>query len=322
MNLRLATRKSALALAQSRQVAETLQKNHPGLTVELVELSSLGDDKPDEAIAQLGQEGVFVKALEQALRDGKADLAVHSLKDVPTDPTPGLTLAAFLERGDPRDVLIAKDPKALLDAPQGKKIGTSSLRRKAYLKRLLPGVEIEAVRGNLDTRIDKALSGELDGVVVSLAGLTRLGRQDVPHHVFAVEDVPPAVGQGVIAVQCREDDKALQEKLSALNHHPTELFARCEREFLREMSGGCLVPIGAQTSFFEDRDLLLEGWIADPDGDLAFHGSHHQRKEAPEAIGAILASRLLQHGGRVILNKIRGIEETTEGGDSAEEPAG
>lgn len=323
MTLRIATRQSPLALAQCALVQDALKKHHPGLTLEVIAMDSAADEDTGARIASFGQEGVFVKALEEALLSGKADIAVHSLKDVPTTLDPALTLGAYLEGEDPRDVLVAKDPAALLKNPQGKRIGTSSLRRKALLSRAVPGLVMEDLRGNLNTRLEKALNGELDGVVVALAGLKRLGRTDVPHHVFSETELPPAVGQGVITVQCRTNDTKTLALLAPLNHTPTAQKSRAAREFLREIQGGCLVPAGVRAEFVEDGlDLLLEAWVASPEGDLLVHGSHAQRKEAPEAIGSILASRLWQHGARQIIHRLRGVEEKTDEGDSAIEPSG
>jgi len=232
------TRGSALALAQTQLVADAL-----GVEVELRTISTAGD-RSDRPIAQLG-DGAFVRAIEDALRSGEIDLAVHSLKDLPTDERPGLTIAAILERADPRDVLITRSRGGLATLPQGAVVGTSSPRRAAFISALRPDVEVRDIRGNVDTRMRKVSEGDYDAALLALAGLARLGIEVAPSEVLPLEDCPPAPGQGALAIQCRADDRSTIALAAALDDTDARAAVTAERALLREMGASCETPLGA-----------------------------------------------------------------------------
>jgi len=236
--LKLGTRGSLLATTQSRQVATAITEA-TGWSVDLVIISTRGDRVQDRPLQEVGGKGLFTAELEEALRSGAVDLAVHSLKDMPTDDAPGLTIQAIPRREDPRDVLVGSALDAL--AP-GAVVGTGSIRRRLQLLRLRPDLQIRGIRGNVDTRIQKVRDGLYDAVVLAAAGLARLGRLDEADHVFAVEEMVPAVGQGALAVQCRREDPRVQRVLDAVHHPETATCVAAERSFLHTVSGGCSAP--------------------------------------------------------------------------------
>ena len=286
-SLRLATRGSQLSIAQSDLAAAALRAADPSLDVEYVLVRTEGDIDRTSPLHTIGGRGVFVRAIEQALLDGRADIAMHSLKDVPTAPVEGLTLAAILTRGDPRDVLVASEGRRLAELPAGARVGTGSVRRKLLLHLLRPDLDIVEIRGNVDTRMAKVASGEYDAVVVAAAGLDRLGRLDEATQVFEALEFLPSPGQGAIAVQCREDDAATVERLLAVDDPATRAAVEAERGFLAELGAGCTLPVGAFAQV--DGDLIAVRAML---GDDAAEHARFGDAAGPSADGADLGRGL------------------------------
>jgi hydroxymethylbilane synthase len=295
--LRLATRGSALALAQSRLVVEGLRAAWPELPVELVTVVTEGDRRRDVPAAALGGKGIFTAAVQQAVLDGQADLAVHSAKDLPAAQVPGLVLAAVPERDDPRDVLVGRQRLGGLDdlAP-GARVGTGSPRRVALLQFLRPDLEVVPLRGNVDSRVRRVHGGELDAVVLAAAGLRRLG--------LAAEAVPldpetftPAPGQGTLAVEAREDDTRALGLLGALTHRPSRVALRAEQSFLRRLGGSCTLPAGALLRPLDTGPLELHGFLSALDGKGLVRERLRGPADDPEGLGRALADRLLDACG-------------------------
>jgi hydroxymethylbilane synthase len=299
--LRVATRGSALALAQARIVADGLQAAWPGLEVTLVRVVTEGDRRRDQATSQLGGKGVFTAAVQQAVLDGRADLAVHSAKDLPAGQTSGLALAAVPRREDPRDVLVTAgageasgggaDP---LDAlPTGSRVGTGSPRRVALLSWLRPDLELVPLRGNVDTRVGKVAAGELDAVVLAASGLRRLGLPAGATGQLDPEVFTPAPGQGCLAVEARAGDRRVVDLLAALTHEPSRAALEGERAFLSRLGGSCTLPAGALLTVAADGALEARGFLAALDG----KGLVRERLSGPPgdaaALGRALADRLL-----------------------------
>lgn len=290
--LRLATRGSRLALAQCALAAEALRAADPGLDVELVEVRTEGDADRETPLHVLGGRGVFVRAVERALLGGEADAAMHSLKDVPTAPAEGLTLAAILPRGDPRDALVASRGRRLAELPPGARVGTGSVRRRLLIGALRPDLEVAEIRGNVDTRLRKVAGGEYDAAVLAAAGLDRLGRLGEATQVFGAEAFLPSPGQGAIAVQCRADDAPTLARLRAADDAPTRAAAEAERGFLAELGAGCALPAGAFARL--DGDLLaLRAMLGGEDGAPARFGDAAGPAAEAETLGRGLARRLL-----------------------------
>lgn len=299
----LATRGSKLALAQAETIAAMLRAAHAGLEVELQIIQTKGDLVLDRALSRIGDKGLFVKEIEQALLDHTADLAVHSCKDLPSVLPDQLILAAFPRRADPRDVLISRHNLRLQDLPTGAIIGTSSLRRACQIRHLRPDVQVIDLRGNVDTRLRKAQSEDYDAIILAAAGLERLDLSDAVTEVFAPETVLPAVAQGALAVECRADDAEVRELLAALNDATTEQVVRAERAFLARLEGGCQVPIAAHATI-DGAALQLHGLIGTPDGAQVVRGERTGTLDDPTAIGVGLAEELLHQGGAAILERL------------------
>jgi hydroxymethylbilane synthase len=268
--LRLGTRRSALATTQSQLVAELLRR-HAGRDVELVEVVTRGDVST-APLSVIGGTGVFASALREALLAGEVDLAVHSLKDLPTAPAPGLVVAAVPPREDPRDVLVTGAPGGLAGLPRGARVGTGSPRRAAQLRAVRPDLEVVDVRGNVDTRLGLVTSGAVDAVVLALAGLSRLGRRDAVAEVLEVELLVPAPGQGALAVECRADDAATLAACAGLDHLPSRLEVTAERELLAALEAGCTAPVGALATS-ADGALALLASVTSADGALSVRRS-------------------------------------------------
>lgn len=299
MHLRIGTRKSKLALWQANFVKERLEER--GHTVELVLITTTGDKILDAPLAKVGGKGLFVKEIEEALLRGDIDLAVHSLKDVPMVLPEGLTLGAITERENPFDVLLSRDGKGLEDLPIGAKVGTSSLRRQVQIKRRRPDLRVEVLRGNVDTRIRKMEEGLYDAIVLAYAGVRRMGLEGRMTQIL--EDFIPAVGQGSLAIEIREGDERVKSAIDFLDHRESRLRAECERAFLRELQGGCQVPIGAY-AWVEGNTLKLKAFISDLKGERFIEGYEEGRLEEAQEIGKRLAKRLLESGGEEILRDI------------------
>ena len=290
--LRLGTRRSALALAQAHLVADALTAS-TGRAVELVEVTTTGDTS-SASLTQLGGTGVFVSALREALLEGRVDLAVHSLKDLPVQDPDGVVLAAVPERADPRDVLVARDGLGLSALPPGATVGTGSPRRRVQLLAVRPDLDVIDVRGNVDTRLSYVASGRLDAVVLAAAGLSRLGRLDEATQVLGYDVMLPAPGQGALAVECRADD-ATAALVAGLDHAPTRAAVRAERAVLAELEAGCSAPIGALGEVGGDdaATLVLHAAVGDDAGGVRRWSQtgdvHH-----PDELGRRLAGRLLE----------------------------
>lgn len=304
--MRIGTRGSALALAQSGHVRERLTNGAPdAIPLEVIETS--GDRNPLASLQRFGGKGIFTKEIEEALLLGRVDLAVHSLKDLPTEMTPGLTIGAMLAREDPRDAVIARGAVPFEKLPAGARIGTSSLRRKAQLLARRPDLEVVDLRGNVPTRIARLEEGRFDAIVVAAAGLRRLGLIDRATELLDDSLMLPAPGQGVVAIQIREGDRATSEAVSALHDAGAAAEAAAERSLLAALGGGCLVPIGARARV-EDGTLTLAGFVGDPSGRPAIRRAAQGPAGDPEAVGRKLAAMFLHEGARAILDAARGDE--------------
>jgi hydroxymethylbilane synthase len=299
----LATRGSKLALAQAQMVAALLRSAHPGLEIELQIIQTKGDLVLDRALSRIGDKGLFVKEIEQALLDHSADLAVHSCKDLPSVLPEPLTLAAFPRRADPRDVLISRHQQRLQELPTGAIIGTSSLRRACQIRHLRPDLQVVDLRGNVDTRLRKAQTAEYDAIVLAAAGLERLDLSAVVTEIFPPDMLLPAVAQGALAIECRADDAELRELLAALNDATTERAVLAERAFLARLEGGCQVPIAAHATIDGD-ELRLHGLIGTTDGAQVLRGEQRGTIHDPAAAGVALAETLLAQGGAAILEQL------------------
>ncbi|GAA1477936.1 hydroxymethylbilane synthase [Nocardioides aestuarii] len=295
--LRLGTRASALATTQSGHVAD-LVRNRLGREVELVEITTEGDTS-SAPLAQMGGTGVFVSSLRQALLDGRIDLAVHSLKDLPTAPCDGIALAAVPQREDPRDVVVARDGLTLGELPAGSRVGTGSPRRAAQLHALGLGLEVDGIRGNVDTRIGKVRSGDYDAVVLARAGLARLGRLDEATEVLDPLQLLPAPGQGALAVECRADDTTLVTALAALEDPGSRAAVEAERSVLATLEGGCSAPVGALAEVVEGDDgdeLWVRAVALSHDGGLSVRMSASGSPADAAGVGTRLADEMLAEG--------------------------
>ena len=302
--LRIATRKSQLALWQAEHVATLLRRAHTGLAIEFVPLSTLGDRVQDRSLAAIGGKGLFIKELEVALEDQRADIAVHSMKDVPGDLPHGLMIAAVLQRSDARDALITSKSASLQELPRGARVGTSSLRRQAQLLAARPDLNIAAMRGNVDTRLRRLDAGELDAIVLACAGLIRLGLAARITSRLDPKISLPAVSQGVIGIECRAADARTRELLGVLEHPATRIAMDAERAFAGRLGGSCQSPIAAHATFDGDR-LILEGLVAEPDGSRLLRDIVAGDSGDPVALGTHLGERLLAAGAGVLLERLR-----------------
>ncbi|MBU1205783.1 MAG: hydroxymethylbilane synthase [Proteobacteria bacterium] len=300
--LRLGTRASLLALRQANWVKAKVEGQNPGVEVTLVHIKTQGD-KIEVPLFDVGGKGLFVKEIEEALLGGEVDLAVHSAKDLPILIPEGLALIAFPEREDPRDALISKDGRTWAKIPWGGRVGTSSLRRQAQLLNIRPDLEIVPLRGNLDTRIKKLATLNLDAIILASAGLRRMGWEDQVAEFFEPEVMLPAIGQGVLAIEARLKDKRVQHLVASLNHPPTQLCFMAERAFLQRLGGGCQVPIAGLAQLASGR-LNLSALVAAADGREVIRGKLEGPLAQGEVLGRRLAEELLEKGARDILNEV------------------
>jgi hydroxymethylbilane synthase len=303
MNLRIATRQSPLALWQAEHVKQRLESRHAGLAVALVPMTTAGDRRLDTSLAQAGGKGLFVKELEEALRDGRADLAVHSMKDVPVRQPDGLALAAFLAGEDPRDAFVSNRYAALRDLPQGAHVGTASLRRQSQLRAQRPDVRISDLRGNVGTRLQRLDEHNFDAILLACAGLKRLGLAGRIREALDPDRFVPAIGQGIVGIECRADDARTRELVGALNDPVSATRLAAERAMNAKLGGACTVPVAGH-AVVADTLVRLVGVVASPDGKRLVR----DRIEGPAAraaeLGAQLADRLLAAGGADILRSI------------------
>ena len=300
--IRLGSRGSKLALWQAEFVQFEIERK-TGKKVEIRKIRTTGDMILDVPLARVGGKGLFVKEIEEALLTGRIDLAVHSMKDVPTDLPDDLAIVSITRREDPRDAFLSVRYRRFEDLPQGAKVGTSSLRRQTQLLGLRPDLTIESLRGNLDTRIRKMEEGRFDAILLAAAGLRRLGWEERITEVLPVEMSLPAIGQGALGIEIRRGDAATREAVSFLNDRDTALAVRAERGFLKRLEGGCQVPIASYGRTEGDR-IFLEGLVGRPDGSEIIRGSAGGDVSDPEALGVSLAEQLLERGARTILDEV------------------
>ncbi|MFH1139369.1 MAG: hydroxymethylbilane synthase [Pseudomonadota bacterium] len=301
----IGARGSALSLTQARWTAARLEEAHPGLVVEFEIIKTKGDKILDAPLAKVGGKGLFVKEIEDALLEGRVDLAVHSMKDVPTDIPAGLVLASVPKREDFRDALVSRGGERLESLPRGARVGTSSLRRQAQLLFLRPDLKIETLRGNLDTRLRKLVDENFDAIVLAAAGLNRMNLQDRASQLLDPDVMLPAIGQGALGLEVRVDDPDLLDLVAALHHEPTAVCVAAERAFLLTMEGGCQVPLGALARLDRGR-LFLTGLVADPEGRRLYKDSLEVAAARAEEAGRVLAGKLLDRGGREIMAELYG----------------
>lgn len=300
--IKIGTRKSMLALAQSNGIKARIEAKYPDVTVELVKIMTKGDKILDVPLAMVGGKGLFVKELEEAMLNREVDIAVHSMKDVPAVLPDELHLALITKREDPRDAFISNNYKSLADLPLGAKIGTSSLRRRAQLAKVRPDLVIEDLRGNLDTRLRKLDEGLFDAIILAAAGLNRLNLPRATSY-FSTVEMLPAVGQGAVGIEMRRDATELLAGLDFLDHRPTKVTVQAERAFLLRLEGGCQVPIAGFCTVNNDV-LTLTGLVASVDGKEVIKKTATGSADQPEVLGRNLAEELLAMGGRTILEEV------------------
>ena len=298
--LKIATRQSPLALWQAEHIRARLEAMHADLKVELVTFVTQGDKILDTPLAKIGGKGLFVKELEEALLDGRADLAVHSMKDVPMALPEGLTLAVICEREDPLDAFVSNTYNSFAELPHGAKVGTSSLRRKCQILKQRPDLEIIDLRGNVGTRLSKLDAGLYDAIILASAGLKRLGLADRIRHTLQLEISLPAVGQGALGLECRAADKAVLDLILPLLHDETDICVRAERAFNAYLEGGCQVPIAGYASLNQGQ-LHIEGRVGSVDGATLLKVELKGTPEQAEQLGETLAQKLLEQGAGDLL---------------------
>ncbi len=307
--LRIGTRGSLLAVAQAERLAGELKRRYADLAPVLVKMKTSGDKFAHVPLSQVGGKGLFIKEIEEALQEGQVDVAVHSMKDVPTEIAPGLVIAAIFEREDASDVLVSRRKVALDALPTGARIGTSSLRRQAQLLHYRPDLTVIPLRGNLDTRLRKLGTEDLDAVVVAAAGVSRLGRQDEVTEILATEIILPAAGQGALGLEIRAENQEMYDLVAPLNHGPSALTVAAERAFLARLGGGCQVPIAAYGQLDGDQ-LHLTALVSMPDGTEIVRGERQGPSAHGEEIGISLAEELLGRGAERILEELSRVEIT------------
>ncbi|HAS4542904.1 TPA: hydroxymethylbilane synthase [Vibrio cholerae] len=301
--IRIATRQSPLALWQANYVKDALMAAHPGLQVELVTMATRGDVILDTPLAKVGGKGLFVKELEIAMLEGRADLAVHSMKDVPVDFPDGLGLVTICEREDPRDAFVSNTYAKIEDLPSGAIVGTCSLRRQCQLKAARPDLVIKELRGNVGTRLSKLDAGEYDAIILAAAGLKRLELESRIRSFIEPEQSLPAVGQGAVGIECRVNDQRVRALLAPLNHADTADRVRCERAMNLTLQGGCQVPIGSY-ALLEGDHIWLRALVGEPDGSQIVRGEIRGPRTQAEQLGITLAEQLLSQGAKEILERL------------------
>ncbi len=301
--IRIATRQSPLALWQAEHVAALLVQAYPDVTTELVKMVTRGDKILDAPLAKVGGKGLFVKELEQGMLEGTADIAVHSMKDVPIEFPDGLHLAAILEREDPTDAFVSNKYASLSELPANARIGTSSLRRECQLKERFPNSEVIPLRGNVNTRLAKLDAGDYDAIILASAGLKRLGMADRITESLDTGISLPAVGQGAIGIECRVDDDEINQMLLALHDAQTGLCVAAERAMNTRLNGGCQVPI-AGFAQIQGEKVFMRGLVGNPDGSVLYRAERTVGLEESEAMGRIIAEDLLAQGADKILQAL------------------
>ena len=303
--IRIGTRGSQLALWQANWVKSKLSEWNPGIEIEIHKIKTTGDKILDAPLSKVGGKGLFVKEIEEALFDKKIDIAVHSMKDVPTDLPEGLSISAITEREDPRDALISKDGLKLKELKKGAKIGTSSLRRQVQLLNFREDFKIYQLRGNLNTRMKKLSAGDFDAIMLAAAGVKRMGWKDkiteyLPYDIFL-----PAIGQGALGIEIRDSDREAGKIVERFNHRETSLCVRAERSFLERLEGGCQVPIAA-FGMINGNTIKLEGLVGSIDGKILYRDTETDGENRVEELGVRLAEKLLNMGADKILKEVYG----------------
>ena len=301
--LRIATRKSPLALWQAHYVSNMLQHHHPELKIELVTMVTQGDKILDTPLAKVGGKGLFVKELETGMLEGRADIAVHSMKDVPVEFPTGLRLAVICEREDPRDAFVSNNFATLEDLPQGARLGTSSLRRQSQIAALRPDLKIIDLRGNVNTRLKKLDDGEYDAIILAAAGLKRLEFEDRITQYIDTDVCLPAIGQGAVGIECRSDDARVLNLIAPLNDNKTQIRITAERAMNERLQGGCQVPIAGYAEF-EKGLIMMRGLVGQVDGKKIIRGDIAGPADNAEELGIVLAEDLLSRGADKILNEL------------------
>lgn len=302
--LTIATRGSKLALWQAEHIASRLTERYDGLTVELKIIKTSGDKILDVPLAKVGGKGLFVKEIEEALMDGSADLAVHSMKDVPAQLPEGLKLGVMPEREQATDTFLSVDYPTLSDLPTGAVVGTSSLRRQSQVLGLRPDLDVVSLRGNLDTRVRKLKEARFAGIIVATAGLRRLGLCAPHAQVLGPPEFLPAVGQGALGLEYREDDAEIEELLGFMDHFSSRVCVTAERAFLHRLEGGCQVPIAGHATMPSRERVVLEGLVADLEGERVFRDRVEGKAIDARDLGVALAEKVLDAGGRQVLDEI------------------
>lgn len=303
--VKIATRKSPLAIWQAEYVRDRLIALHPGLQVELVRMSTQGDIILDTPLAKVGGKGLFVKELEQGMLAGEADIAVHSMKDVPVEFPEGLHLAVVCERDDPRDAFVSNNHASLDDLPQGARVGTSSLRRECQVRSYRPDLVVLPLRGNVNTRLAKLDDGQFDAIILASAGLKRLGFDERIRSSLTPEQSLPAIGQGAVGIETRIDDEEINALIAPLSCEHTEIVVSAERAMNKRLAGGCQVPI-AGFALLEDGELWMRGIVGKPDGSEMLYAEAKAKAADAEKLGVDLAENLLAQGADRILAEVYG----------------
>jgi hydroxymethylbilane synthase len=303
--IRIGTRASALALWQAEWVKSELEKRYPGTSVTLTKIKTTGDKILDVPLAKVGGKGLFVKEIEEAMLAGEIDIAVHSMKDVPTFFPDGLHLSCITKREDPRDALLTRDKVKFKDLPQGANVGTSSLRRQAQLMHVRPDFVISQLRGNVDTRLRKLKEGQYDAIILAAAGVKRLGLAENVSEYIDPQISLPAIGQGALGIECRVDDRELNDLIAFFNHADTRTCVTGERALLRRLEGGCQVPIACYGEM-KDGKLHLTGLVGSVDGKRIIKDAVEGAPDKAEKLGVTLAEKLLSQGADVILREVYG----------------
>ena len=301
--IRIATRNSPLALWQANYIAEQLRRIHPGLKTELVKMTTRGDKILDAPLAKIGGKGLFVKELEQGLLEGRADIAVHSMKDVPVDFPEGLELKVILAREDPCDALVSNHYRCLDDLPSDARIGTSSLRRQSQITQAIPGCQILPLRGNVNTRLAKLDTGQFDAIILAAAGLKRLAMADRIRQIIPTSISLPAVGQGALGIECRVGDDRIADVINVLHDNETQQCVIAERAMNERLEGGCQVPI-AGFARFQDGGLFMQGLVGTPNGQQIIRAQRQGLVDQAKEIGYEIAEELLAKGAKKILQAI------------------
>lgn len=302
--LRIATRESPLALWQANHVAAAIKNKFPHLLIEIIGYTTTGDRNLETTLSKIGGKGLFVKELELALLNNSADLAVHSLKDMPMELLPGLQIAAVCEREDPRDAFVSNSYQTFKDLPAGAIVGTSSLRRQSQLAALRPDLHYKYLRGNINTRVKRLDEGSFDAIILAVAGLTRLGFSQRIQQIFEPDQCLPSVAQGALAIECRKNDENVLSHVKFLNHIPTEICVTAERAMSRFLGASCQVPLAGYATL-QNELLTLQGCVGKPDGTQLIKVYLQEHAEHPEQLGSAAAKGLLDQGAGIILDELK-----------------